>query len=99
MDYNERQALQGTFKRPKAAKQKKNKLLRTAHPMISEKKMFHTSVRRRLKDPEANNIPQEFVKLWTEAVEQGNKASYCMLDMHVLQTILHGYVSDSKKIR
>lgn len=44
MDYNERQALQGVFKR-------------------------------RLKDPEANSIPKEFVNLWNDAVEKNNKAA------------------------
>ena len=73
-------------------------------PYADQKSMFHTSARRRLKDPEANSIPKEFVNLWNErvhllmivydwneAVEKNNKASYWMLDRYACRFYTYIY--------
>ena len=61
-------------------------------PYADQKSMFHTSARRRLKDPEANSIPKEFVNLWNDAVEKNNKASYWMLDRYACRFYTYIYI-------
>ena len=69
------------FQEAQSSKTKKQ-MIAHCTPYADQKSMFHTSARRRLKDPEANSIPKEFVNLCNDAVEKNNKASYWMLDRY-----------------